>query len=303
MANKPHIFRVERPYGDCGPRLRKEKAPRAQPGFTVVELLVVISVIAIIAALLLPALSQAKERAYSIKCESNLHQMGLELKMCVDDARGQYPFYSCPLSGGGLLKWEDALALYSPLYWTNSSYHCPGYRGVISNSEAGTSVGIPWGETWAGSYAYNCWGASPKRGAEVSIGVSGFGFGMPSMGPPVSEAQLAEPGEMIAITDSAAHFAFSLGPLPGGSGPVVVPSDPFTGDDDNDGWPASNTQDPFAHIIQKPPQHGRNFNVLFCDGHVAQMKVVDLVQCSNSAALWNYDHQPHPEGWGDYPWP
>ena len=64
--------------------------------FTLIELLVVIAIIAILAALLLPALSAAREKARSISCISNLKQIALYTSMYTDSYDGYYPlnFYS-----------------------------------------------------------------------------------------------------------------------------------------------------------------------------------------------------------------
>ena len=58
--------------------------------FTLIELLVVIVIIALLAALLLPALSRAKAQAQSVKCKSNLRQIGLAAQMYLADNR-RYP--------------------------------------------------------------------------------------------------------------------------------------------------------------------------------------------------------------------
>src|SRR5262245_64273013 len=65
---------------------------QTQGGFTLIELLVVIAIIAILAAILFPVFAQAREKARSATCLSNLRQIGLANQMYVQDYDEHFPF-------------------------------------------------------------------------------------------------------------------------------------------------------------------------------------------------------------------
>jgi prepilin-type N-terminal cleavage/methylation domain-containing protein/prepilin-type processing-associated H-X9-DG protein len=69
-------------------RWMRRRIPTPGRGFTLIELLVVIAIVSVLAALLLPALSLAKDKAKSVGCISNLRQITLDLRMTLDDDLG-----------------------------------------------------------------------------------------------------------------------------------------------------------------------------------------------------------------------
>ena len=124
---------------------RRECLPRADepaPNFTLIELLVVIAVIAILTALLLPALNSARAKGVAVNCISNLKNTGIMFHSYADDFDDFFPAPSVPkgdgISGSGSnwsdgWKWPMRLSAYNTKLNRFRNLSCPAlpYTGMV----------------------------------------------------------------------------------------------------------------------------------------------------------------------------
>jgi len=104
------------------------KLLKGRAGFTLVELLVVIAVIAILAAILYPVFAIAREKARQTGCTSNLHQIGTGVQMYLQDYDGTYPYNAYPQSQPDPITTLDRTPYYMKLFPYVKNYQlfvCP----------------------------------------------------------------------------------------------------------------------------------------------------------------------------------
>ena len=267
----------------------KFQLPRANSALTLTELLVVIAIIAILAALLLTAISQAKTKALRIQCANNVRQLGIGLRAFVTD-------YNCyPLRSNPGFARSGAYSEHNTIWMTGIELAELSPTATTTNRETFLKVygsGI-WKcpaankpANWPPnngdvSYGYTAYGVTKSPTADNPMGLGGHhGWGgADGTAPPVMESDVANSAEMMAIADG----------FVGGDGIIL------------DGvWDFSRTQnvpEKLESTKRSNARHQGKANVVFCDGHVESPTLQFLFEDTSDAALvrWNRDHLPHRE--------
>ena len=228
-----------------------------ETAFTLLELVVVIAILAILVALLLPAISRSKTKAQQIQCVSNLRQLGLGLQNFLVENHA-YPSGAAGTNSDNPGSWIAQLqrggfdvSKPRPYFFTEGVWRCPSAQFTRDSD----SDGIPT------SYGYNAHGS--RGGVTNALGLMGHFVSFSAMFSPIRESEVLVPSDMMALGDSFSGGIFFVRT-------ALFGKRTFT-------------------------RHQGKVNVAFCDGHIESPPLEFVFRNTTDAALvrWNRDHLPH----------
>jgi len=239
-------------------------------GFTLVELLVVLAIIAVLAALLLPVFSNARRKAWQTTCGSNQRQIGMGLALYLQDFDETYPNYGFEPDGtqaAGDLEKHSWRTVLTPYLRAVAVMACPANPDSRSPS---------WDPRFPISYAVNqAWNPReypviPRDRKAISSGL----FGQ-ELSPGVKAASVLRPAECIGVVESA-H----------------IPDSFFVVDIANDyRWSGPNGEVSRVYEDCLFTGHSGVSNYLFADGHVRAIKPTATYR-GNEVNYWYRDATP-----------
>jgi len=224
--------------------------------FTLVEMLVVIAIIAILAAMVLPALARGKATARRAACESNLRQLGLAAELYWGDNNGDCFYYSSISTSTNN---NDALWWFG---WMQGTYVSEGHRafdlsqGVLFRYLNGSDVRLCPSPSWG----------SPLFKLKGSNVVFSYGYNRylgPSKNKPQGITRVMHPAETALFADSAQVNTFQA--------PASAARPMF------EEWYYQDLETNYSSVNNGPNGHFRHAGkagVVFVDGHVDLEKPV-----------------------------